>query len=371
MAQYNIKGESMRVLFVTEKWPRNNPSVGETSLYHTLFASLDELKIADIMLVHPDEWLLVNGETADAELLALVSNQQYCPDVIVYSCLSNQAKGPEIIGVCNPAFMTWVRIKNINPKVKLCGIWGDSAWYKSQEYIKYLLPVFDLHLTLDIKHPGEHEKILPLWGYPYSSELFYGDPNEERFIDVSFCGSVEGRPERAKALEELEKRGIKVARFGGQFEENLSFEEYATIFRQSKISLNFATVTSKGRAKEAILCGSCLFEPETSSTNNWLTPNEDYVAYKMVGEGLDVEPDFDVLAKTIKEYLKNDKKRLKVANQGYKTVQEKHNNAVWWNTVFTNLGIEREPTVIEEMDVMFDNLVEMATENVAKVLKDD
>jgi hypothetical protein len=324
-----------RILFVTEKWPRNNPSIGETSLYHTLFASLEECKLANFGIFHPDEWLITNGEPIDCELITLAGRPQYCPDIVVYSWLSTQAKEPELIGNCNPKFMTWVRMKLVNPRIKLCGIWGDSLWDMSQAYIRHLLPVFDLHLTLDIKHPAEHEKVMSLWGYPYASNLFYGEPNAERFIDVSFVGSVANRPERAKALQELEKRGIKVSRFGGQFEQNLSFAEYATVFRQSKISLNFTTEASKGRSKESLLCGSCLFEPDISSTRNWLKPNKDYVSYKSSDDG---EPDYDKLAELIRFYLDNPKKRLKIANSGYKTVQENHSGKQWWTSVLDKLG---------------------------------
>jgi hypothetical protein len=242
------------------------------------------------------------------------------------------------MGMCNPKVMTWARIKSIKPHIKLVGIWGDSAWTLSQECIKHLMPYFDLHLTLDIKHPGEHDNVLALWGYPYASNLFYGDPKSERFIDVSFVGSVANRPDRVKTLDELEKRGIKVQRFGGQLEQNLSFEEYATIFRQSRISLNFTTITSKGRSKEALLCGSCLFEPETSNTKNWLIPNKDYVAYKMNGE----EPDYDTLAEQINYYLKNEKKRMKIAEHGYNTVQNEHSGMKWWTSVFNKLGFDKQ-----------------------------
>jgi hypothetical protein len=334
------------VLFITEKWPRNNPNIGETSLYHTLFASLQESKLANMAIVHPDEWLIIRGEPLDYELLTVVAQPQHSPDIIVYSWLSSQSREPELIGICNPKFMTWVRMKAINPQLKLCGIWGDSAWQVSQSYMFQLMNVFDLHLTLDVKHQGEHEKVLALWGYPYASHLFYGDPLAERLIDVSFVGSVANRPERIKAFEELDKRGVSIQRFGGQLEQNLTFAEYASIFRQSKISLNLTTMTSKGRSKESLLCGSCLFEPDISATKNWLKPNKDYVVYK-TNKG---EIDYDNLALLIKEYLANPKKRLKVATQGYKTVQEKYSGIEWWKVVLDKLGFgsTKEYTVSQD-----------------------
>jgi hypothetical protein len=338
-----------KVLFITERWPRNNPSIGQTSLYYTLFASLQEANLARIALFHPDEWLVTRGEPLDCELLTIVAQPQYCPDIIVYSWLSPQSGEPELIGNCNPKLSTWVRIKAINPNIKLCAIWGDSAWKMSQLYLNKLINLFDLQLTLDLKHPEAPSNVMALWTYPYASDLFTGDPQAERLIDVSFIGSVEGRPERIKVLKELENRGVTVSRFGGQLEENLSFEEYASIFRQSKISLNIATITSKGRAKESLLCGSCLFEPETSATKDWVVPNKDYIAYKMNGD----EPDYDELAKQIQYYLANPKNRIKVASTGHKTVWEKYSGKQWWISVLDKLGFkEHHPTYTVELNSM-------------------
>jgi len=323
------------ILFVTEKWPQNNPALGQTSLYVTLFRSLSETGLASLIIGHPDEWYLTRAEPFDYELLTRVAKPELRPDIIIYSWLSCHSGEPELFGPFNPRLTTWRRVKAISPTIKLCGIWGDSAWQLSHQAISTLVPVFDFHLTLDVKHPdASPDKFLALWGYPYAKDMFYGDPTDARFIDVSFVGSVAGRPERAKALAELKTRGVEVQHFGGQAEGGLSFEDYATIFKRSRLTLNFSLVTSKGRAKEALLCGTCLLEPDTSMTNIWIKPNQDYIAYKMNGE----EPDYDDLAEKIKYYLANESERLAIAVQGHKTVYEYYNNDVWWRTVLEKLG---------------------------------
>lgn len=324
-----------RILFVTEKWPQNNPALGQTSLYVTLFGSLQESGLADMALGHPDEWWLTKCEPFDYELLTYVANQQTRPDIIVYSWLSCHSGEPELFGPFNPKLRTWMRVKNIAPTVRICAIWGDSAWDVSHQAIHILSGVVDLNLTLDVKHTNVPEdKFLALWGYPYAQNMFFGEPTETRFIDVSFVGSVANRPERQKALEELKKRGIDVRHFGGQAEANLTFEEYATIFKQSKLTLNFSHRTSKGRAKEALLCGACLVEPDSAMTKIWVDPGTDYVTYKMGEE----EPDYDDLADKIKYYLANEEERLAIAIQGHKTVYEKYDSKTWWQTVLDKLG---------------------------------
>jgi len=341
-----------KILFVTEKWPQNNPALGQSSLFVTLFKSLSETGLAEMAIGHPDEWWLLRGEPFDYELLTEVAVLNTRPDIIIYSWLSCHTGEPELFGRFNPQLRTWHRIKTIAPTVRLCAIWGDSAWALSHQAINVLAPIFDLHLTLDVKHNTVPEdKFMALWGYPYSKDIFTGSPTDARFIDVSFVGSVSNRPERQKALSELKERGINVQHFGGQAEDRLSFDEYATIFKQSKITLNFSQGTSKGRAKEALLCGACLVEPETAITNIWVEPGKDYVTYKMN----DKEPDYDDLAKQISYYLANSEDRIAIATHGYNTVHEKYNSQMWWEAVFTKLGFGEE-VPDSDQGVNFDQL---------------
>jgi len=327
-----------KILFISEKWPRNNPAYGMSCLYPTVFTTLTETGLAEFSAIHPDEWLITQGERIDGMLLTIVGTYEDRPDIIFYSWLSSQGPEPELIGICNPRMVTWARIKTMAPNIKLCGIWGDSAWHMSQQIMRSLNSVFDLHLTLDYVFSPEPHNYLSLWGYPLSTSIFHGDPTGQRFIDVSFVGSLGERPDRITAIQELRNRGIDVKHFGGQTEDRLTVENYASVLQQSKITLNFSTITSKGRTKEAIACGAFLLEPETSPTNIWMTPGEDYITYKMNGD----TPDFDDLATKINYYLQHEDERIKVAKQGYTTMARKHSPMVWWKTVLGRLGFKND-----------------------------
>jgi len=324
-----------RVLFVTEKWPSNNPEFGLTNSYHNLFDSLDTTGLAEtIAILHPDQWFQTHAEVATEELLTLVAEGI---DVVVWTWLVSPSAPTDFFGPFNPSVRTFDRLKRINPNVKICAVWWDSAWTVSQQMIQVLYNVIDLHLTIDYSFESAPDKIMPLWT-PQSPRLYYGDPRSERPVRVAHAGRLDNRPERVKALEELGKRGIEVTHAGGQKEDALSREAYAEQFRQSQIMLDFTPVLHKGRAWETTLCGALLVAAETSQINRWFVPKVHYITYKMNGD----EPDYDDLAEQLHYFLALPGERIMVATNGHGLAHHKYTAHHWWTTVLTKLGWELE-----------------------------
>jgi len=92
---------------------------------------------------------------------------------------------------------------------------------------------------------------------------------------------------RAIAIEKLRAAGIEVFSSGG-YENRVTLQEMADIYRDSQFVINFAETDTyfqcKGRVMEAILCGACLIEHDNPETNHWLRPNIDYLAFATVEE---------------------------------------------------------------------------------------
>jgi len=319
------------VLFVTEKWPSNNPEFGLTNSYHNLFDTLALTGFAEEhRVLHFDDWFLQNGEKADSELLTIVAEHKV--DIVIYTWLVGKLGPSDPIGPFNPDILTFHRMKRINPKLRTCTIWWDSTWETSQHMIQLLYPYVNLSLTMDYTFKDSPESLMAMWT-PQNPELYYGDPVSERPIDVAHAGSLDNRPERVKAFAELQRRGIVVSHSGGQREDKLSAQDYAGYMRNCKIMLDFTPYHHKGRAWETTLSGTMLMAAKTSQLNRWFIPDVDYVAYEMNGE----EPNYDDLTKKIKDYLRYPKKRLEIAANGWKRATEEYNYKKWWSKVLGKL----------------------------------
>jgi len=321
-----------KVLFVTEKWHANNPEFGLTNSYHNLFETLSESRLAsNIRVLHFDEWFVRTGEKADSELITVVTEHKI--DVVVYTWLTSQIGPTDSVGPFNPGLTTWLRLRRLNPNIKICAVWWDSTWPPSQQMMSYLYPYIDLNLTIDYTFDDAPEKVISMWT-PQSPKLYYGDPSSDRPIDVAHAGRLDARPERRLALEALSERGIVVAHSGGQKEDRLAPDDYGKMFRTSKIMLDFTPHLHKGRVWETTLSGALLLAADTAQINRWFIPGEEYATYKMEGE----EPNFDDLAEKICYYLDRPEERLRIAQNGFLRANKDYSHIAWWSTVLGKLG---------------------------------
>ncbi|MBT4719394.1 MAG: glycosyltransferase family 1 protein, partial [Rhodospirillaceae bacterium] len=172
------------------------------------------------------------------------------------------------------------------------------------------------------------DKFLPTWT-PQDPDL-YRPGDGARPIDVSFLGSARAYPGRKLALGMLAEAGIAVRQGGGQIEGGLAPEDYACIFRQSKITINFAAPAldgpgyqCKGRVIEATLSGALLMEEANPETEKWLTSGVHYAAF--TGER-------DLVAK-VRHYLADEEARTEIAAAGAAHARANYTAAAFWRLV--------------------------------------
>ena len=160
---------------------------------------------------------------------------------------------------------------------------------------------------------------------PALDRLFYPD---EQIYDITFIGRTLGFPEREIYLQYLLQNDINVQIRGGYVQENVSWEEYARIVRQSKINLSFCHTPqgwpqAKGRVHEVIASQSLLLESYGPITSQYYQPDYDYVLFNTLK---------DLLNKVI-YYLNNNNERCQIATNGYNTYKKKYHYTFMWDWI--------------------------------------
>jgi hypothetical protein len=243
------------------------------------------------------------------------------PDMIILSSYSH-------LSLSQPRIKTLEYVGN-TLGIPISPIWWDAVSPRYWEYAVQPLEAFS-HIQI---YPASYEKngnYLNLW-VP-QDPLIFNDPDLERTIPVSFIGStVSYRSIRLSYLESLKSEGIDLLTGGGT-EEPLTVDEYAKVFKMSKISLNFSFSVYeihqiKGRIFEVMLCGALLLESENSEIKRFYTPYKDYVPFY----------DKDDLLEKIKYYLLHEKERKQIAESGKRKTTEVYNHTAFWSEVLDSL----------------------------------
>lgn len=151
----------------------------------------------------------------------------------------------------------------------------------------------------------------------------------EKTIDVSFVGAA--HTNRAAIISQLRKLGVAVETYGVGWSQDsfLDTEDYIRTFNRTKINLNLGFTEGevkqvKGRDFEVPATKSFLLTTENPLLEKYFVPNKEIVMYKDIKE----------LAKKIKYYLKEDKRREKIAEAGYKRFIKDHTYAERFKEIF-------------------------------------
>lgn len=252
------------------------------------------------------------------------------PDVIVLS--SYELKNPN-----HPNFQLLQLIRR-SLSIPLVVIWHDTCGETSPfiELDPYITNSIDLHVLADSnsclgKFPNIKFLRLPP---PCDSKLFYPASNAELDIPVSFVGSIGGyRSIREEYINFVKQNGIPIhLQTGGQVKDPISWNDYASILRRSKISLNFSQTVNnehqlKARVIEAMFSGSMLLENRNNETASFFTEGVHFVSF-------DTKED---LVDKIKYYLSNEQERIKIANAGMIAAQENHSGKAFFGKIFNEL----------------------------------
>jgi hypothetical protein len=290
---------------------------------HATFAPLKAADIADI-----EEYYLDldygSGIMAEEKLINVVVEKQ--PDLIVLSSYDPYRRSHPFLEVLQ-AIRSHCSIPTIL-------IWHDSIGQAAVDLGHKLNPAVDLYVEQSAQNIMRHfaEKSIRLW-VPMDSSLFHpGD--DERDLAVSFVGSTGAyRDLRRGYLDMLRKNGIDLFQAGGQFEKFLVLEEYAAIFRRSKISLNFSEslpgwYQEKARVYEVIFSGALLMESDNEETRLHFTPMVDYVTF---------DGEVDLLDK-VRYFLEHEEERREIAYSGYCKAVEKFNHDEFWGQTMEKLA---------------------------------
>lgn len=309
------------ILFIIEKWVDCNPSTGKTNTYDNLIYTLEASNAATYSCFHYDEYSLSHD---DLDIQIIKECGEIKPDMIVFDfvsgyknnvlpktmqIISESFKIPIVLLLFDSAYKLVLRIaEKYAPFVKKIIVWDTSSSYGSRPLLK--------------------SKSIHLWT-PQNPKIFF-NPGKERNIDISFAGSSENYPDRKKAIGHILKNGIDIYVTGGHRERNISIEEYADLYKRSKIVLNFPYTTKgelqfKGRALEAMLCGAALMELNNLAINNWFKPMEEYIAYD----------DLDDLIRKIKYFLSHEEDLERIRQNGYLKATNQYNAKIFWEKVIS------------------------------------
>ena len=203
-----------------------------------------------------------------------------------------------------------------------------SKYIARHHFQKYTPYEYSQYCNLLVFTFGIHEQEMPnvycCWA-PLDSRVFTPSTEDEKVYDVSFVGSWHSE-ERKNMILTLRDQGIDVQKFGGQREKDdkdISWEEYASCLRKSKISLNInknqSLVHKVGRNFELAASKTFMIAkyPEALKyKGKWaFTPGVHFAAF-----------DDSNLYDVVKYYLNNPEERIKMStamhehyNKNYKT----------------------------------------------------
>lgn len=311
------------ILLVTDKWCDGKPSMAISPTYPTFLKTLTASS-EDIVVhtLHYDESMAVYGKHIDEVLL------KYCEtwkqDAIIFSLMGESPMLPSI--------EVFKKLKELN--IPTCILWSDTGPTWGLGTINKLKDLVTLHVSIDNPSSQMHEQYLRpfnhiyLWCPPDINHFF---PQEQKDIDISFIGSL--RYCYRQQFLDIVKEGVPDLFIGGgQREEQLTTEGYASLIRRSKMSINFAMspalfFQTKARVLEVISSKTLLFESKNRATASLLEEGKEYIQF--------TNPE-DLIDK-IKYYKENPVKRDEIANNGYEAFKNRLSSKTFWNTILGRL----------------------------------
>ena len=302
------------VLFANIKYLAGNPSQGECA-WKTLIHSFAANGAGTYDVFFYDA-ARADGVDPDWKILELCKANLY-DAVILYWYPApgkhNVNLSPDTLYLLRNAL--GVRIASI-----FYDTWSRALYLQAEG----LAPFLDIAVVTDslshFEHSNQKDKYINLCFAPDTT--IFNDPGMKRDIPVSLNGT--SNIYRDKILDALHKKNIPCLNTGG-YNNYLPIEDYAEIYKRSKISLNSSWTpkgkrTFKARVMEATLCGSMLIEQENDETARRFRAYEDFVPYT----------DEEDLAKKISYYLEHDDERLVIAEKGKKRAQELASPEKFW-----------------------------------------
>lgn len=215
--------------------------------------------------------------------------------------------------------------------------WADIQYNGAIGIAKQLEDYVTLHNVWDIKRDESFGKNYLFTPSPINSEVYNNLVSADRYIDISFVGSIGSKPDRQKILNSINKLKLNSEiRAGGLWSGKDTFltdNQCADIYRRSKMVINFCLneegkAQIKGRVFETTLCGALLLEQENNETSQYFTPYIDYIPWK----------DENDLIEKIKYYLSHDEERKAITLSGSEKANKLYTGKVYWELLLKKIN---------------------------------
>jgi len=312
------------ILFVMEKWCDCDPARGETNSVHNLVGSLRNAGNADYRLFHFDKyWLKARKPSALGFMRAVARHK---PDMAFVMINSGRHLHPSPLSM-------WLVSRIWRIPLVFC--WFDFVSPAVRPLAMRFSRLAHASLVLDAPHmvtnDATYRKLfIPLWT-PQDQTLFR-ERGLKREIDVCFLGSRRHYPDRQRILGRIRALGVQLFEGGGQREDYIGIDEYASILSRSKIVINFSREIggstrdqNKGRVYEGMLCGAMVLEQRNAETAHWFTEGVDLACFGDEEEALE----------RIAWYLTHDRDREAIAANAHAKVTSSYNDGRFWATVIS------------------------------------
>jgi hypothetical protein len=287
------------------------------------FFSLKETGLANADFFHFDEYYREHEKRGDTALLEKIA--EWKPDLVFfigfYKMPGADADVPEL---------STFKIIARDLKIPIAVIWGDFHLRAQTEISKVILPYVHLNLVTDSATAVRRirstvptpEKYAYIW-FPKDPKIF-NNPGKARDIDISYFGTQ--KKHRMKRINFIKKH-IPLTCGGGERAEHLTTEQFADRLQRSKITLSFSrgylSHVLNARMFEATACGSLVLEQESCEAPIRFIPYVDYVPFTSNAD----------LIKKAHYYLRHDREREKIAQNGYKKTVSLYSAEKFWKFV--------------------------------------
>lgn len=309
----------MEMFFILDKWCAGNKDFGISEWETNIWKSYESLQIGKISTFHFDEFYYLNNYNGDETLLNLLKKEK--PTIIclvLYKMPGSDHTVPKIETIKSIA---------LDLKIPIISIWGDLEIPEQIRISKSLNKYVQINCatasSAAVKRLSNENKYFYSW-VPKDERIF-NNPNFKRDINVSYVGSLKNN--RLTVINFLQKRGIDVSFGGGERTGHLTTDEYAKIFKRSKITISFSRASNShvinARPFEAMSCGAMLLEQENFETPKLFIPYVDYVPYSSNED----------LHNKIVYYLEHDDQREKIANSGNQKIKNYYNTNLFWTQI--------------------------------------
>ncbi len=266
----------------------------------------------------------IGKESMNAEIIETVRKEK--PDYVLLHTYQDQVemKTLDTIGTLGTKVIAW---------------FSDDHW-RFEDYSRIVARHVFCSVTTD-KHSVEKYAKLGLnviksqWA---SNQNYYKKIDAKFAYDVTFIGGGHGK--RLENLLYLENRAVPITAFGKGFGKFVEFDDMIKIFNASKINLNFCGSSRndgikqiKGRVFEVPMCGGFLLTEYADGLEEYYQIGKEIECFENIAEAVE----------KISYYLKNDDKRMEIANCGYNRALKEH-------------------TWVKRLSAMFDELDRMQPE---------